>query len=215
MTHIFLSRPTWVSPDFSGGLDGFTSLLKSIGLNPRTLGTTDYPHQSPLDEVIRIMDECEAAIILGYPQIEITSGRLKDKPIELPTYLGTEWNHIEAALAYSKKLPLLVIHHQDVSRGIFDRGTLNSYVHKIDLTESAWCLKDAISGAIKSWREQIGKTSKSESSPKQLVKESTVPICPNCSTDIKNTYLSPLPVEFVEIENATHECYSCGFKGNF
>ena len=212
MTHIFLSRPTWVSPDFSAGLEGFTSFLKSIGLNPRTLGATDYPHQSPLDEVIRIMDECEAAIILGYPQIEITSGTLKNKPLKSPSFLGTEWNHIEAALAYSKKLPLLVIHHQDVSRGIFDRGTLNSFVHEIDLRDSAWCLKEGISGAVKSWKERIGKTAKPDLTSIQLVKNTAIPICPNCSTNIKTTYLNPIPADFIEIENATHECVACGFK---
>jgi hypothetical protein len=215
MTHIFLSRPTWVSPDFSAGLAGFTSFLKSIGLNPRTLGATDYPHQSPLDEVIRIMDECEAAIILGYPQIEITSGTLKNKPLNCPSFLGTEWNHIEAALAYSKNLPLLVIHHQGVSRGIFDRGTLNSYVHEVDLTAQAWCLNEGMTGAIKSWKERIGKTPNSRSAPEQLIRTANIPICPNCSTSATSTYLNPLPADFIEIENATHECPVCSWKGRF
>jgi hypothetical protein len=31
--------------------------------------------------------------------------------------LPTEWNHIEAALAYSQQLPLLVIHHRGIKRG--------------------------------------------------------------------------------------------------
>jgi hypothetical protein len=215
MTHIFLSRPTWVPHEFSAGLAAFVLFLKSIGLNPRTLGSTDYPHQSPLDEVIRIMGDCEAAVILGYPQIEIASGKLKDKPLNCPILLGTEWNHIEAALAYSKSLPLLVIHHQGVTRGIFDRGTLNSFVHEIDLTAPAWCLDEGTNGAVQSWKSRIGQASKSKLSPEQLIRNASIPICPNCSTSERTTYLRTIPIDFIEIENATHECPACSWKGRF
>jgi hypothetical protein len=215
MSHIFLSRPTWVSPEFSDGLAGFVLFLKRIGLNPRTLGSTDYPHQSPLDEVIRIMSECEAAVILGYPQIEIASGKLKSKPLNCPTLLGTEWNHIEAALAYSKNLPLLVIHHPGVSRGIFDRGTLNSFVHEIDLAAPAWCLGEGINGAVQSWKGRIGQASPPNSTAKQLVQNGAIPVCPNCSASAKSVYLRPIPSDFIAIENATHECPACAWKGRF
>ena len=45
----------------------------------------------------------------------------------------------------------------------------------------------------------------------QLHKNTSI-TCPNCSSDIKKIYLSPIPVDFVEIENATHECTKCGYK---
>jgi len=38
------------------------------------------------------------------------------------------------------------------------------------------------------------------------------PKCPNCSTSSKPFYMRPVPTDFVELENATHECSQCKFK---
>lgn len=40
----------------------------------------------------------------------------------------------------------------------------------------------------------------------------SAPSCPNCSTSGRPFFMSPLPKDFVEIENATHECPKCGYK---
>lgn len=37
-------------------------------------------------------------------------------------------------------------------------------------------------------------------------------ICPNCLTNGRTVIMSPIPTDFVEIENATHECNQCKFK---
>lgn len=152
---IFLSRPTWIAKEFKNGLNIFLSKLTDLKLNPRTLGTTDYPTKSPLDEVIKIMKECRGAVILGYPQIEISSGKVKDDEINSPIFLPTEWNHIEAGLAYASGLPLLVIHHVGVCRGIFDRGALNSFIFSRDFKDPTWSTQEDLSGAIRSWRNDV------------------------------------------------------------
>ena len=41
---------------------------------------------------------------------------------------------------------------------------------------------------------------------------SDVPTCPNCSTTGKPFYMRPVPTDFVEIMNATHECPKCQFN---
>src|SRR5687767_6169556 len=110
--NVFVSRPTVVAPEYRDGMEGFLRVLTTMDLNPRTIGTTDYPSRSPLDEVIGLMDQCVGAVILGYPQIRMSSGYIRDKPINGELLLPTEWNHIEAGLAYARGLPLLVIHHQ-------------------------------------------------------------------------------------------------------
>jgi len=43
-------------------------------------------------------------------------------------------------------------------------------------------------------------------------KKSIKPTCPNCSSDIKKIYMSPIPSDFIDIENVTHECSKCGYK---
>lgn len=158
MKDVFLSRPTWVAPEFEQGLEAFINILKSFKLNPRTLGVSDYPSRTPLDEVISIMDQCVGAIILGYPQIEVKEGVLKGDIIDSPVILATEWNHIEAGLAYAKKLPLLVIHHKGVQRGIFDRGAFSKFLYEIDLSNSTWFSEEQILGAITAWSDSLPET---------------------------------------------------------
>ncbi|MBB5395693.1 hypothetical protein [Mucilaginibacter sp. AK015] len=167
MKNIFLSRPNWVSPNFKAGLDNFLSLLKSHELNPRTIGTTDYPNKSPMDAVIDLLNECEGAIILGYPQINIVSGKIKDHKIDKALELSTEWNHIEAGIAHALGLPLLIIHHDTVSRGIFDLGVLNYFLYKKDFCDGTWGISPEITGALNKWKSVLKPLPKATKSVRQ------------------------------------------------
>lgn len=155
MIDIFLSRPTWVGDKYSKGLENFIRFLKSHELNPRTIGTSDYPTESPLDEVIALMDKCSGAVILGYPQIIISGGFIKDRKIESEIMLPTEWNHIETGLAYAKGLPVLLIQHKGVKRGVFDRGAVNKFLYEVDFSDQGWPLTEPVSGAITSWLPKV------------------------------------------------------------
>jgi hypothetical protein len=152
---IFLSRPSWINPRFQEGIDNFYNLLKSNDLNPRTIGQSDYPNESPLDEVIKLMEKCYGTIILGIPQIEITNGKIRGEDTRSTIELGTEWNHIEAALAHSIGQQILIIHHKTVQRGIFDRGAINCYLYNVDMNDSSWPITSAISGALMSWKSKL------------------------------------------------------------
>lgn len=191
---IFVSRPTWVSSEFEEGLDAFLKSLEHMDLTPRTLGSSDYPSKAPLDEVIEVMNECQGAIILGYPQIQILEGTVKNTVLENELTLATEWNHIEAALAYAKGLRMLVIHHTTVSRGIFDRGVMNAYLHTVDLKSPTWCMQASLNGAIKKWKEHCKSGSSNFLASPAF--DPTKPTCPNCTTKIKPIYLSKLPGGF-------------------
>ncbi|WP_445358495.1 hypothetical protein [Microbulbifer sp. ANSA005] len=192
--HIFLSRPTWVSPEFEEGLKIFLMSLANLGLSPRTLGSTDYPSKAPLDEVLEIMDQCQGAIILGYPQLIMESGKIKDFDIDSPLSLPTEWNHIEGALAYSKSLPIMILHHKGVSRGVFDRGVMNAFVHEVDFTQASWCMDKALNGAIQKWKENCESGNPNFSAAVKV--DPDKPVCPNCTSPSKPVYLSKLPAGF-------------------
>lgn len=153
---VFVSRPSWVDEEFETGMEEFLDFLKTFDLEPRTLGVTDYPNEAPLDEVIKLLDKCSGAVILGYPQITISEGMIKNKKIDEDNkvLLATEWNHIEATLAYSSDLPLLIIHHIGVKRGVFDRGTISSFIYEKDLSKPEWSLKSDVRGAIKNWKNK-------------------------------------------------------------
>lgn len=156
MISVFVSRPTWVAPPFKAGLDGFLRVLTTIDLKPRTLGSTDFPSKSPMQEVIELMEQCSGAIILGYPQIAVNDGHLKGQPIApSPLLLPTEWNHIEAGLACARGLPLLLIHHHGVSRGVFDRGALAGFLHAQDFADPGWPVREEVQGALVKWKMDV------------------------------------------------------------
>lgn len=191
---IFVSRPTWISPEFNAGLEVFLISLENMGLIPRTLGSSDYPSKAPLDEVIEIMDECDGAIILGYPQILISNGKVKDCEVEASISLPTEWNHIEAALAYSKGIPILMFHHKGVTRGVFDRGVMNAFVHEVDFSLPAWSMDSALNGALQKWKSNCDS---GNSNFGAIIKvDPDKKTCPNCTTKSKPIYLSALPKRF-------------------
>lgn len=162
MNPVFLSRPSWVSEKYRPGLDHFQTLLREQHLDPRSVGVTDYANDVPMAEVIRLMKQCAGAIVLGVPQIEVMAGAVKGDDIHEPFSLGTEWNHIEAALAYALELPTLVIHDQTVVRGVFDRGATQSFLHEVDLSCPTWALTERIVGAVRTWRGRLQMRSSSQ-----------------------------------------------------
>ena len=155
MKQIFVSQPTCVSPEERSGVDAFMKLLKAYDLNPRSVGITDMASTTPLDAVIKLMGICSGAVILGIPQTRVRAGTLKGKEIMDPFSLGTEWNHIEAALAFSLNLPVLVIHDVTVVRGIFDLGAANAYIYSVDFSSHSWAFGEQISGALDSWSKRL------------------------------------------------------------
>lgn len=50
------------------------------------------------------------------------------------------------------------------------------------------------------------------SSTLQPARQQLPPNCPNCSRSDRLYPMRPVPPDFVELENATHECARCGFK---
>ena len=111
---------------------------------------------------------------------------MEDNIIEDAIQLPTEWNHIEAALAYEMELPLLVIHDIGITGGIFDRGTLNAFIYEVDMSSSGWCLEESISGSIKTWKSRL-----LDSSP-QSEPSTYSDLSPNKLLSLKNEFIQKL-----------------------
>jgi len=208
VSDVFVSRPAWIEPAFVPGLEAFLDRLRDAGLSPHTLGSSDYPLTAPMDEVITLLDGCRGAIILGYPQVFVTQGRVRSETLVEPLTLGTEWNHIEAALAYSRRLPLLVIHHTGVSRGIFDRGVLGGFIYELDLAQPGWCHEPTVSGVLATWKTRVAAATPAAPAalPAATAPSGSKP-CPNCSTADRPFYLCKLERGFMN--GATHICTKC------
>lgn len=155
MIDVFISRPSWIPYSLQKGIDNFYDNLNLIQLNPRTIGQSDFPNGSPLDEIIKLMKNCKGTIVLGIPQIEMKSGSVKGQTIRDSISLATEWNHIEMALAYSMKHQILIIHDKGVQRGIFDKGTCNVFLYEVDMKNSDWANSFSIKGAMDGWASRL------------------------------------------------------------
>jgi hypothetical protein len=134
------------------------TILEQRGLAPRTLGETDYSNSAPILAVREVMEQCSGAIILGFAQLTVSSGRLKPGTTAEQDAAGstwaTAWNQIEAAMAYALGLPVLVIREQAVAGGVFDFGSIDRFVHQADLTP-AWFDTQSFLQPLNAWIEEL------------------------------------------------------------
>ena len=154
MIEVFLSRPTWIPESFRAGLDALLIRLGESGIVARTLGVNEVAGPKPLDDVIRLVESCYGMVVLGVPQIEVTDGLIKGERIRDPVYLPSEWNHIEAALGHARAMPLLIVSHVGISRGVFDPRTA-IVLTEADLTNPAWPFAWNVSEALSVWQNLV------------------------------------------------------------
>ncbi len=135
--------------------------LKAEGLNPRTVGRNTFSADAPLKTVTELINHCSGMVVIALERTYFPAGTEKrngPKQKLLPeTRLPTPWNQIEAAMAYSRGLPLLVI----VEEGIKSEGLLEPsfewYVQKVSLsTESLHTTE--FNGVLSSWKEKVGRS---------------------------------------------------------
>lgn len=156
-TGVFLSRPSIIAGDYETHYDAFIRFLTTRGYRLRRLGKHDYTMDAPLRGVMDLMKVCKAAIILGYPQYEVSSviakGGARQQGIEM--ILPTPWNQIEATLAFREAVPVLVIAHRGVSGGVFDHGVTGEYVLTVDLGRKDWHKSEEFRGVFLEWERRI------------------------------------------------------------
>ncbi len=157
MTDIFISRPTVLGNGYEKPYKAFERFFKSEGFSPRRLGKSDYSLKAPLVAVMKLMEQCKGAIILGYPHHEVVYSLTKGGEVinEHGLLLPTPWNQIEGTLAYKNGIPVLVIAQEEVEGGLFDYGVTGEFVHKANLTSDKWFKSDEFLGIFQDWKKQI------------------------------------------------------------
>jgi len=101
--------------------------LREIGLEPQTVDDYGAANTQPLTDVARRMEGCYGAVVLAFERTFIEKGISRPEVLDRRTpidgtRLPTVWNQIEAAIAYTRGLPLLVL----VEHGLSDEGMLES-----------------------------------------------------------------------------------------
>jgi len=159
---VFVSSPTFLNVDQEASMNIVLEAIDRFGLEPRTLGRSDYPTELPLREVYVIAKHCAGGIILGFEQFETSSGTWKrgtneecavdvDSTVKFPT----PWNHLESGILYSRGLPMLVFKEDGISGGAFDRGVTDVFVHKMPTHKMSSDEKGALSGVFLKWQSKV------------------------------------------------------------
>jgi hypothetical protein len=125
--NIFVSVGSTATPAQEAFVRAIEDRLRTEGLVPQTVGRTYFTADSPFVGVNHLMDGCRGAVVIALERIYLDTGTekrggLTAAPLQ-SVKLATPWNQIEAALAYSRKLPLLVIVEQGVRQdGLLEKG---------------------------------------------------------------------------------------------
>jgi hypothetical protein len=132
--------------------------LRSEELIPHTVGRNTFSSGPPLKKVIELLDSCQGAVVLALERSFFPSGIDKRgganetqlSNIKLPT----PWNHIEAAMAYSRRLPLMVIVESGLkSEGLLEHG-YDWYVQSIKPVPSALTTLE-FNGVLSDWKSKV------------------------------------------------------------
>jgi hypothetical protein len=154
---IFLSvgrASSQAQEDFVRAIEGY---LQANGFIPQTVGRTYFSSLQPLQTVDTLMRECCGTIIVAFERVFLVEaierrGSAQQTALN-DVKLPTVWNQIEAAMAYMRGHPLLVI----VERGIKSEGLLEKgydwYVQWVELDQAAFTTAEFV-GVFADWRRR-------------------------------------------------------------
>jgi nitrogen regulatory protein PII-like uncharacterized protein len=132
--------------------------LEAAGLSPRQMEKNEWSSEQPLRAIKRVIDQCHGAVVIAFARYQFPSGIEREKngaEKQLNDIrMTTVWNQIEAAMAYTRGLPLLVIGEQ----GLLDDGLLEGrYDWKVYWTDFTpeHLNSDAFIGYLESWKQLV------------------------------------------------------------
>jgi hypothetical protein len=139
---VFLSCPTPFLEQQRLFIAGVTKYLEERGLEPRTLGQTNYDLDTPLRAVRRMLRESNGVLTIALRRHYITTGSSKPssdmgaKAQDLSgQWFTSAWSQIEPAMAFQLGLPVMVLRESGVlADGILERGILDVYLPEFDVT---------------------------------------------------------------------------------
>lgn len=132
--------------------------LRSEGLAPHTVGRNTFSSDAPLKAVTELLERCSGTVVIALERSYFPAGVDKrGGPSESPlaeVKLPTPWNQIEAAMAYSKGHPLMVIVEAGLkSEGLLERG--NDWYVQWVVPEAAALNSTEFNGVLADWRRKL------------------------------------------------------------
>jgi hypothetical protein len=136
--------------------DGVVTALEAAGLTPRVMSDRDWDYKNPLRGIRHAMAECSGAIVIAYPRYQFPSGLELRKDGARPlteVAFPTAWNQIEAAMAYERGLPLLVVARVGLRKDALLESTHDIRPFWIDSVEVQRA--EGFLGYLGSWKRDV------------------------------------------------------------
>nr|VFK22133.1 MAG: hypothetical protein BECKMB1821G_GA0114241_100165 [Candidatus Kentron sp. MB]VFK27749.1 MAG: hypothetical protein BECKMB1821I_GA0114274_100467 [Candidatus Kentron sp. MB]VFK74419.1 MAG: hypothetical protein BECKMB1821H_GA0114242_100467 [Candidatus Kentron sp. MB] len=143
---VFLSYPKphrYAQQKFVERLEEY---LRMRGLEPRTLGVTDYDMDAPLKAIRRLMLESNGLITIAFRRSLITEVKIRanadigevEESQMRDVWLTSPYCQIEPAMAYQLGLPVLVLREAGViQEGLLEKGAVSIYMPEFSLEEES------------------------------------------------------------------------------
>jgi hypothetical protein len=131
--------------------------LRSEGMVPHTVGRNTFSADSPFKAVTDVMDKCAGVVVIALERLHFPAGTEKRggdhaKPLA-DVKLSTAWNQIEAAIAYRRGVPLLVLVEEGLrTDGLLEKG-FDWYVQTVKL-EAASLHSAVFNGVLDDWKRK-------------------------------------------------------------
>ena len=165
MIDIFISVGRTVTDEQEAFVNAVIAHIRANGLNPRALGRSDWSAEQPLRFIENLMDQCSGTVIIAFERLFISNGaehRLSKKPFPLTECkVTTVWNQVEAAMAYSRKQPLLVLMEDGLRiEGLLDTG-FDWWIQSCLLDSSAMQTAEFL-GVFSDWKKRVERYAQGE-----------------------------------------------------
>lgn len=155
--HIFVSVGSTATSQQEDFVRAIEDRLRSEGLTPHTVGRNTFSSEAPLNAVTQLLSACSGAVVIAFERSYFPSGISKrggpnQKDLGV-VRLPTPWNQIEAAMAYSLGLPLMVVVESGLqNEGLLERG-YDWFVQEVELNPAALATPQ-FNGVISNWKEK-------------------------------------------------------------
>src|SRR5687767_168018 len=157
---IFVSVGTGLNGQQEAFVSAVEIRLRSLGLVPCTMGRNTFSTDAPLTAIVELMDRCAGAVVIAVERYFFENGherRGSDRERRLDqASFPTSWNHIEAAMAFGRNLPLLVLVDETLHcDGLLEKGN-DWFVFELALDPAA-LNSTAFAGLLEDWRSKVAK----------------------------------------------------------
>jgi hypothetical protein len=139
--------------------------LRSENLIPHTVGRNTFSSDSPFKAVTELMDRCSGVVVIALERLHIAQGSEKrggpNESALSNVKIATAWNQVEAAMAYCRGVPLLVLVEDGLRPdGLLEKG-FDWYVQTVKLDPSSLHTQ-VFNGVLASWKDKLGARAKQQ-----------------------------------------------------